>query len=119
MPPDVGYADTSSDMVKPMIRMNTPRIGHVQEIEIGPPLLKPAPKFVKQPARIEMIENEMAKFEKPDHERFRSCLYPSFASIFSSSEGWGDCVESAMCAPMTKAKLAQRSAVRETTSRPA
>ena len=55
-----------------MIRMNTPRIGHDHEIEIGPPLLKPAPKFVKQPARIEMIENEIAKLEKPDHERFRS-----------------------------------------------
>src|SRR3954454_5133419 len=72
-------------MVKPMIRMNTPRIGHVQEIEIGPPLLKPAPKVVKQPARIEMIENEMAKFEKPDQERCSSCLYPSSASRRSSS----------------------------------
>jgi hypothetical protein len=68
-----------------MIRMKTLRIGHDQEIEIGPPLLKPAPKLVKQPARMEMIENEMAKLENPDHERFRSCLYPSFASSFSSS----------------------------------
>ena len=66
MPPEVGYAETSSDIVKPMIRMKTPRIGQDHEIEIGPPLLKPAPKFVKQPARIEMIENEIAKFEKPD-----------------------------------------------------
>ncbi len=74
MPPDVGYADTSSDIVKPMIRMNTPRIGQVHEIEIGPPLLKPAPKFVKHPARIEMIENEIAKLEKPDQDRLRSCL---------------------------------------------
>ena len=32
------------------------------------------PKVVKQPARIEMIENEIAKFEKPDHERDSSCL---------------------------------------------
>ena len=85
MPPEVGYADTSSDIVKPMIRMNTPRIGQDHEIEIGPPLLKPAPKLVKQPARIEMIENEMAKLEKPDQERFSSCLYPSLARCFSSS----------------------------------
>src|SRR6476661_4063324 len=85
MPPEVGYADTSSDIVNPMIRMNSPRIGHDHEIEIGPPLLKPAPKLVKQPARIEMIENEIAKFEKPDQERFRSCLYPSLARCFSSS----------------------------------
>ena len=68
-----------------MIRMKTPRIGHDHEIEIGPPLLKPAPKLVKQPARIEMIENEIAKLEKPDQERLRSCLYPSLARCFSSS----------------------------------
>src|SRR3954468_21979686 len=85
IPPEVGYAETSSDIVNPMIRMKTPRIGHDHEIEIGPPLLKPAPKFVKQPARMEMIENEIAKFENPDQDRFRSCLYPSFASIASSS----------------------------------
>jgi hypothetical protein len=88
MPPEVGYADTSSLMVKPMIRMKTPRIGHDQEIEIGPPLLKPAPKLVKQPARMEMIEKEIAKFEKPDHERCRSWRYPSLARCFSSSVSW-------------------------------
>ena len=54
-------------------------------MEIGPPLLKPAPKLVKQPARIEMIENEIAKLENPDHERFSSWLYPSLARCFSSS----------------------------------
>ena len=85
MPPEVGYAETSSDIVNPMSRMKTPRIGHDHEIEIGPPLLKPAPKLVKQPARIEMIENEIAKFEKPDQDRFRSCEYPSLARCFSSS----------------------------------
>ena len=74
MPPEVGYADTSSDIVKPMRRMNALRIGQVHEMEIGPPLFQPAPKFVKQPARIEMIENEMAKFEKPDQLRASSCL---------------------------------------------
>jgi hypothetical protein len=54
--------------------MNTPRMGHDQEIEIGPPLFQPAPKFVKHPARIEMIEKEMAKFEKPDQVRRSSYL---------------------------------------------
>ncbi len=91
MPPEVGYAETSSLIVKPMMRMKMPRIGQDHEMEIGPPLLKPAPKFVKHPARIEMIENEMAKLEKPDHERLRSCAYPSFARCFSSSvssRGW-------------------------------
>ena len=60
-------------------------MGHDHEIEIGPPLLNPAPKLVKQPARIEMIENEIAKFENPDHERLSSWLYPSLARCFSSS----------------------------------
>src|SRR5687768_7933092 len=85
MPPDVGNADTSSDIVKPISRMKMPRMGHDHEMEIGPPLLKPAPKLVKHPARIEMIENEMAKLENPDHERLSSWLYPSFARCFSSS----------------------------------
>lgn len=49
-------------------------IGQDHEIEIGPPLFQPAPKLVKQPARIEMIENEIAKFEKPDQLRERSWL---------------------------------------------
>src|SRR5919112_102308 len=85
MPPDVGYADTSSDIVKPMIRMKTPRIGQDQEIEIGPPLFQPAVKLVKQPARIEMIENEIAKLENPDHERPGSWERPGSASLRSSS----------------------------------
>jgi hypothetical protein len=68
-----------------MIRMNTLRIGQVQEIEIGPPLFQPAPKLVKQPARIEMIEKEIAKLEKPDQDRLSSCLYPSSARRYSSA----------------------------------
>ncbi len=74
MPPEVGYADTSSDIVKPMIRMKLAMIGQPQEIATGPPLFQAWPKVVKQPARIEMIENEMAKLEKPDQLRDSSCL---------------------------------------------
>ncbi len=51
----------------------------------GPPLFQPSAKLVKQPARMEMIENEMAKLENPDQERWRSWLYPSLARCFSSS----------------------------------
>ena len=40
----------------------------------GPPLFQAAKKFVKQPARIEMIENEIAKLVKPPQERSSSCL---------------------------------------------
>ena len=74
MPPEVGKADTSSDMQSPMIRMKTEMIGQPHAIAAGPPLFQPRPKLVKQPARIEMIENEMAKLENPDQERLSSCL---------------------------------------------
>ena len=57
-----------------MIRMNAPAIGQPHAIAAGPPLFQPTPNVVKQPARIEMIENEIAKFEKPDQDRFSSCL---------------------------------------------
>ena len=39
--------------------------GQPQEMATGPPLFQAWPKVVKQPARIEMIEKEMAKLEKP------------------------------------------------------
>ncbi len=61
-------------MQKPMIRMNSEMNGHPIEMAIGPPLFHAWPNVVKQPARIEMIENEMAKFEKPDQLRCSSCL---------------------------------------------
>jgi hypothetical protein len=74
MPPEVGNADTSSDMQSPMTRMKAATIGQPHAIAAGPPLFQPSPKLVKQPARIEMIENEIAKLENPDQERFSSCL---------------------------------------------
>src|SRR4051794_16701479 len=85
MPPEVGNAETSSDMQNPMTRMKAEMIGQPIAIAAGPPLFQPAKNVVKQPARIEMIENEIAKFEKPDQERFSSCLYPSSARRFSSA----------------------------------
>src|SRR5690242_15966535 len=85
MPPEVGNADTNSDMHNPMTRMNTEMIGQPHAIAAGPPLFQPAKNVVKHPARIEMIENEMAKFENPDQDRFSSCLYPSSARRRSSS----------------------------------
>ncbi len=60
--------------MKPMSRMNADTMGQPQEMATGPPLLNPCPNVVKQPARIEMIENEMAKFENPDQVRLSSCL---------------------------------------------
>ena len=43
--------------------------------------------MVKHPDKIEMIENEMAKLEKPDQVRRSSCLYPNAANRLSSSVG--------------------------------
>ena len=56
-----------------MIRMKIETSGQPQAIAAGPPLFQPRPNEVKQPARIEMIENEIAKLEKPDQERYNSC----------------------------------------------
>jgi len=74
MPPDVGYAETSSDMHRPMTRMNIEMTGQPMEMTTGPPLFHAWPNVVKQPARIEMMLNEIAKLEKPLHLRLSSCL---------------------------------------------
>src|SRR3954467_4357413 len=92
MPPDVGYAETSSDMHSPITRMKAEITGQPIEIATGPPLFHAWPNVVKQPAKIEMIENEIAKFENPDHDRLRSCLYPSSARRRSSSSSTGPSV---------------------------
>jgi len=44
------------------------------EIAIGPPLFQAWLNVVKQPLRIEMTENEIAKFENPVQVRLSSCL---------------------------------------------
>jgi hypothetical protein len=41
---------------------------------MGPPLFQACEKVVKQPLRMEMTENDMAKLENPDHDLFNSCL---------------------------------------------
>ena len=52
-------------MQNPMIRMNPAMSGQPIEMAMGPPLFQAWPNVVKQPARIEMIEKEMAKLENP------------------------------------------------------
>ena len=68
-----------------MIRIKREIAGQPREIATGPPLFHAWANVVKQPAKIEIIENEMAKLEKPLHERESSCLYPSAAKRLSSS----------------------------------
>ncbi len=56
------------------MRMKREINGQPREMAIGPPFVQACPNVVKQPARIEMIENEIAKLEKPDQVRDSSCL---------------------------------------------
>ncbi len=74
MPPEVGYAEASSDMQKPMIKIKTEISGQPMEIAIGPPLFHACAKVVKHPLRMEMLENEIAKLEKADQFLLNSCL---------------------------------------------
>ena len=54
--------------------MNSEMIGQPIDIATGPPLFHAWAKVVKQPAKMEIIEKDIAKFEKPDQVRFSSCL---------------------------------------------
>src|SRR3954447_17665350 len=88
MPPAVGHFDTSSDIENATSRISPQMIGQPHEIAIGPPLFHACPYVVKQPARTEMIVNEIAKFENELHDRWSACVYPSSASLRSSSVCW-------------------------------
>ena len=64
-----------------MIRMNTETSGQPHAIAAGPPLFQPRPNDVKQPARIEMIENEIAKLLNPDQERCQLLGVAEFGEV--------------------------------------
>ena len=49
---------------------NAPTISQPQVTAIGPPLSNAMKYDVRQPARIEMMVNEMAKFENPPISRY-------------------------------------------------
>jgi hypothetical protein len=54
--------------------------------ENGPPEDRATWKVVMPPARMQMIEKEMAKFEKPFMRRASSCAYPmEWRTLTSSS----------------------------------
>src|SRR5256885_7474927 len=62
-----------------------PTISQPQVIATGPPWLNAIAYEVRQPARIEMIVNEIAKFWNPPMERKSSCAYPRLCRCFVSS----------------------------------
>src|SRR5262245_26806660 len=74
--PDVGFAEHSSDMQAATARVNSVATGQPRDISRGPPISKPYPNSVTAPVRIEMMENEMAKFENPPISRINSWAYP-------------------------------------------
>jgi hypothetical protein len=47
--------------------------GHPNVISAGPPITSPCEYSVTAPVRMEMIENEIAKLEKPPMVRNSSC----------------------------------------------
>src|SRR5438552_18283781 len=73
-PPAVGIAEVSSAIENATSSTRPHRIGHPIAIPAGPPAFQAKPKFVKQPARTEMIVNEIAKLVKLLHPRASSCL---------------------------------------------
>src|SRR6266498_2121058 len=61
-PPAVGYAEVSSAIERATRSTKPHSIGQPQAIAAGPPPPHANEKFVKQPARTEMIVKEIAKF---------------------------------------------------------
>ena len=58
---------------KPTISANRPPITQPTTTENGPPAENATGKAVMPPARMQMIENEIAKLEKPCIRRASSC----------------------------------------------
>src|SRR4051794_11692829 len=84
-PPAVGKAEAICAMASPKVPdMNTP------SGQPSPSAAPPAPevacaKELTAPARMQMIEKEMAKLEKPVRRRDNSCAYPISCSTLRSS----------------------------------
>ena len=60
-------------MLSATASVNSVTSGQPKAISAGPPITSPCSKSVTAPVRIEMIENEMAKFENPPIVRKSSC----------------------------------------------
>src|SRR5262249_44397923 len=79
-------ADASSPMLSATVSVKTATRGQPNAISAGPPIVSPCPYSVTAPVKIEIIENDMAKLEKPPIERNSSWAYPSAPSSCSSAE---------------------------------
>ena len=73
-PPAVGKAEVSSDIESATSKTKAQRTGQPIATDAGPPAVQANEKFVKQPARTEMIVNEIAKLVKLLQARVSSCL---------------------------------------------
>src|SRR5688500_6093815 len=85
MVPDVGNDEASSAMLSATARVKSDTSGHPNAFSAGPPITSPCSYNVTAPVSIEMMENEMAKFENPPIVRNSSCAYPSVRSSRASA----------------------------------
>src|SRR5690242_7610987 len=72
-PPAVGYAEAISAIDAATASVSTLTRGQPTEFTIGPANFSPYPYNSTAPVRIEMIENETAKFENPPISRKSCC----------------------------------------------
>src|SRR5262245_10312044 len=63
--PAVGRLEASSAMLIATVSVKKVTSGQPKAISAGPPIVSPWPYSVTAPVSIEMIENEIAKLEKP------------------------------------------------------
>ena len=68
--PAVGIDEAISPIAIETMMEKAPTSSQPQVIATGPPLLKAMKYEVRQPARIEMMVNEMAKLENPPISRY-------------------------------------------------
>src|SRR5216110_2881337 len=83
--PAVGYTEQTSAIARATRVTMPPTNSQPSVMDSGPPAAMAMPYEVMAPARIEMMENETAKLEKPDSLRRSSWRYPSWASSCSSA----------------------------------
>src|SRR5436305_2881699 len=82
--PAVGYAEQTSAIARATRVTIPPTNSQPIVMDSGPPAFMAMPYEVIAPARIEMMENETAKLEKPDSRRCSSWRYPRLARSSSS-----------------------------------
>src|SRR5262245_809143 len=85
-PPAVGNAEAICPIVAATHSENRHTRGHASPIDAPPTEQNPNWNDVMPPARMQMMESEMAKFENPPSTRASSCAYPNLCRVRTSSD---------------------------------